>query len=153
MSADNLLLNAVYRRIEAYEEKWHHDHNAAQLCQKFEGQLCAFAELFRVVVGIDETWREDVFRAEIEYSAEMDSRIKGLFERWVGCNHLLLKFFESQNYTDGINGATEHRECLKKAKNILADWTKPEPSTSIVLHTLTLNEEQAKAFRHLLVGP
>jgi hypothetical protein len=148
----DIFLNTVDRRLDAYE-KWLQEHKIAQLCHEFEETLCGYIELFQFISSMADEWRDDVFRGEIEYCPTLDSRIKSLFERWVGCDQMiqnLLTFFEGQGYDGGVQGASKYREALKEAKQIIAEWTAPSLSGSIALHTVTLNQEQGEALRRLL---
>jgi hypothetical protein len=143
--------SAVYRQLEAYEESWKQDHRAAMACRDLEDTSAVGIAVFQLLVRVEDSWRERVFRGTEDYSAEHDHWVQGLFRLWLQVTEDVLKAIPSlEQHFSSMERAKELRECAAKGRALLDQWRAPRLSQAVGLRDMTLSPEAAAEFKRII---
>lgn len=118
-------LGYVQSNLELYEqgaESWKADHGAAMACYEFEDFLEYGIEIFESISSLDEAWRLRVFKRQVSYDADLESRIHDCYRKWLEpCADVeqVLQWFESR--FGELRRAEEFRARRREAQGILAN--------------------------------
>ena len=155
MSVMTISGKAVRKRIENSEhqvEQWKIDHQEAEKCRRFEKWLSAVMEIYYLIEELDDAWRTDVFRGVVPYNNEDHKLIQKLFESWLRLEILAKPFlllYEGQ-FSDGVDGANEFRECCERARNHRSSSDPPTASVAIGLRDVTLDVDDSREIAEMM---
>src|SRR5262245_2553658 len=80
---------AVQRHLEVYEQEWHEaeqwrkDHDAVEVCWKFEDVLAFGIAIFHRLERRVAHWRRRVSQGAIPYSETTDAELRESIELWL----------------------------------------------------------------------
>ncbi len=141
----------VQRQLEAYEESWKQDHQAALACREWEDTIVVGISLFRLLREREDTWRERVFRGVEEYAEADDQSVQASFRDWLRMTEELLTRLPALEKQFGtVERAEELRRCVEEARDLLAGWAPPGLSRAVGLRDMTLSSEAAAELDKLL---
>ncbi len=134
----------VQRQLEAYEESWMQDHQAAMACRDLEDTIAVGVSVFRLLRRVDDSWRERVFRGTEDYAAEDDRWLQGLFRNWLQITEGVLGAAATLSGRFGaVAGTDELEECASQGRALLDGWQAPRLSRAVGLREMTLSPEAA----------
>lgn len=141
---------------------WNHDvrakdpvmaeHDWAMKCRDCEDFVDLGSQLFVVLQGSNERWRDQVFRGTVRFDENHDSEIRRAYELWVeGAAYtidVLVHRMEQESFE--VEGAERLRKILLEAQAIIRDWDPPRLSLAIGLRDQHLTVEGAAALERIL---
>ncbi len=126
----------VSKRIEFTEEKlriyreeaesWQAEHQQAMFCFDLHDILKEAIHYYQLITELELDWRDWSFENPDRFDAEIEKRIRSLFEMWHATSKnmsSLLGDLEGQYRERGFdsNLMLEFRRCLQNAESVLAD--------------------------------
>ncbi len=134
----------VQRQLEAYEESWQREHRDAMACRDLEDTIAVGVGLGRVLLRLDDNWRDRVFRGTEEYTPEYDRLLQGFFRIWLQVTEDILRCVPPFEERFGaVSGADEARECTAKVTELLASWQPPHLARAVGSREMILTPEAA----------
>jgi hypothetical protein len=144
MNAANRRRSPVQWQLEAYEESWKQDHQAAMACRDLEDTMAVGIAVFRLVEHVVESWKDRVFRGTQAYTEEDDLWVRDLFRCWLRVTEGVLgKVPGLEEHFGLVSGADELRGLASRAHAILQEWQPPKQAAAVGLRELTLSPEGA----------
>ncbi|HEX5273093.1 MAG TPA: hypothetical protein VFW33_21500 [Gemmataceae bacterium] len=143
--------SAVQRQLDAYEESWKQDHQAAMACRDWEDTVLVGISLFRLMREREETWRERVFRGSQEYAEAHNESVQSFYRDWLRMtDDLLTRLPALEKQFGTVEHADELRRCAEGVRKLLASWTAPRLSRAVGLREMALSPEAAAQLNTLL---
>jgi len=143
--------SSVRRQLEAYEESWKQDPQAARACWDWEDTIVVGIALFRLLREREDSWRERVFRGVEEYAEDDNQSAQASFRDWLRTTEELLARLPALEKEFGmVERAQELCHCVDQARDLLAGWAPPRLSRAVGLREMTLAPQAAAELDKLL---
>jgi len=143
----------VQRQLEAYEESWVHDHQAAMACRDREDTISVGIAVFRLIERVEDSWRERVFRGTEDFAEEDDRWVQCLYRGWLPVTEAVLNEVHALEQRFGsVDVAAELRDCAARARSLLRDWQPPRLSAAVGLREMTLTSEAAAELDRIIAA-
>jgi hypothetical protein len=154
MTATRSRLSSARKYLEAFEESWQTDHDAAMHCREVEKKLAEAVMVFELVDRLVDRRREGVFRGVEEPNPKLDEDEKALYTRWLTLIEEYLPRLEEMERTFGVmEGADRLRATLDRARSFLAEWAPAAPALAVGSRLIEFSEEDADQVHALLESP
>jgi len=152
MSAVDKRHSPVYRQLEAYGESWKKEHDNALACRDWEDAIAVGINIFEMLRGREQAWRDQVFRGAIAFAEEDNLDHQSRFAGWLATTRevltenlpLLEKRFGK------VEGAPDLRASVALADKILSEWQPPHLSRAIGFREMTLSQSDATELDRLV---
>ncbi|MBI1913361.1 MAG: hypothetical protein HYS12_01175 [Planctomycetes bacterium] len=151
MSPTRKLPSPIQRQVEAYQEAWMQDHQAALACRDVEDTTAVGISVFQLLAQREDSWRDRVFRGVEEFFEEENQFVLSLFRDWLAITEEVLAGlppFEGQ--FGSIERADKLRGCAAEARKMLEEWVPPRISGAVGLREMTLTPEAAAELDRIL---
>jgi len=142
----------VYRQLEAYDELWKADHDAAMACRDWEDAFAVGLAIYSLLWEQQGAWRDRVFRGVVPYSEDDDREHQARLAQWLTTTKDALADVLPRLEKDfgQIEGAAELRRCAEVVEKVLQAWVPPALSLAVGLREQTLSAEAAAEFHRIL---
>jgi hypothetical protein len=139
------------RQLEAYEESWKQDHEAAMLCQDAEELLAAGIMVVQLLDRTEQAWRDRVFRGVEEYDPVGEATLRDCYRLWLAITEAVLASFQAleQHLSTAFNSG-EAQQHITRVRQLLAGWCSPTLSKAVGLRESELGSEAAGDLRRFL---
>jgi hypothetical protein len=138
-------------QVEAYQEAWMQDHQAAMECRDVEDTIAVGISVFQLLVQRQDSWRERVFRGTEEFSEEQNQFVLSLFRLWLRItDEVLTALPPLEEQFGSVERVGELRECASQARKLLDEWEPPQLSRAVGLREMTLTPDAASQLREML---
>jgi hypothetical protein len=139
------------RQLEAYEESWKRDHEAAMLCQDTEDLLAAGIMVVQLLYRTEQSWCDRVFRGVEAYDAADEAILLQCFRDWLAVTEAVLASLQAvERHLPPVSNRTEAEENAARVRLLLADWHSPTLSKAVGLRESQLTAEAAGDLRSIL---
>jgi hypothetical protein len=142
------------RQLEAYEESWKQDHDAAMLCRDTEDFLAAGVAILQLLEWTEESWRDRVFREVDEYRAEEEEVLLRCYRDWLAVTEAILQSLSAvEQHLPTVEHADEALQGVTRVRQRLATWRAPTLSKAVGLRESQLSPEADRELQDMLAHP
>jgi hypothetical protein len=134
----------IDRQLEAYEESWKQDHEAAMECWMLEDLVLTGLAVFNLLQRSEQAWRDRVFRGALEFDQETNEKCRQSWDGWLKVTRsILAKAAEMETIFGAIGGVSDLRRATAEISNALASWQPPRLAAAVGLREMTLSQNEA----------